>query len=426
MHARAFSLSSARCSTTFTVIIPRRSGNTRCNRWRSAWEPPACLPSGWAAQLLAPCAAGECRQADVTIAYAELPGKTDMARPSRPVPAGLRIRRERVVSSPRAAGRSRKQFHPAPVISTAGPDDGRVYTFDRGEYRAMVDFDLHQKRLKSYLENESAAERAVASDALWPRRRANSPSWAQSWPSIPEGSSTGYRRQKSAQLLHDRLIRRSPARCGGGEALSGELAAACFASTICTSGCRSWSRITCRARVRRVPVPLRIHRQADHPVSAQQQHVRFPAGVLSLNGWGNYAEIERQAEKLYSMPPERMVVIQRSPDRRIALGLPRARGVRRAARRRGQTRGPGTRPPARRTSTVISSACSTAPQAMVESTYVERFDQVQPKATVGSSRASDVSRASFAGGMVRSIYPATDRRGEPIPRTDPTSSSWRR
>src|SRR5207244_2122858 len=32
---------------------------------------------------------------------------------------------------------------------------------------------------------------------------------------------------------------------------------------------------------------------------------QFPAGVLCLNGFGNYYEVERQAERLFSMPKDR-------------------------------------------------------------------------------------------------------------------------
>ena len=36
---------------------------------------------------------------------------------------------------------------------------------------------------------------------------------------------------------------------------------------------------------------------------------QFPAGVLGLNGKGNYYEVERQAESLFSMPAERFAEI---------------------------------------------------------------------------------------------------------------------
>src|SRR2546423_15335863 len=42
------------------------------------------------------------------------------------------------------------------------------------------------------------------------------------------------------------------------------------------------------------------------PYDPQTTVSQFPAGVLSLNGWGHYYEVERQAERLFSMPPDRL------------------------------------------------------------------------------------------------------------------------
>jgi hypothetical protein len=56
-------------------------------------------------------------------------------------------------------------------------------------------------------------------------------------------------------------------------------------------------------------------------VAAEQDHLNympdgtlssFPAGVLGLNGKSNYFEIERQAERLFSMPPDRFLEISDS------------------------------------------------------------------------------------------------------------------
>ena len=37
---------------------------------------------------------------------------------------------------------------------------------------------------------------------------------------------------------------------------------------------------------------------------------QFPAGVLGLNSKGNYYEIERQAERLFSMPADRLFALE--------------------------------------------------------------------------------------------------------------------
>src|SRR5439155_24286257 len=42
------------------------------------------------------------------------------------------------------------------------------------------------------------------------------------------------------------------------------------------------------------------------PYDPQTTVSQFPAGVLSLNGLGNYYEVERQAERLFSMPADRI------------------------------------------------------------------------------------------------------------------------
>ena len=48
-----------------------------------------------------------------------------------------------------------------------------------------------------------------------------------------------------------------------------------------------------------------LHRPYDPSATISQ----FPAGVLSLNGKGNYYEVERQAERLFSMPADRIAEI---------------------------------------------------------------------------------------------------------------------
>jgi hypothetical protein len=45
------------------------------------------------------------------------------------------------------------------------------------------------------------------------------------------------------------------------------------------------------------------------PYDPQSTISQFPAGVLSLNGKGNYYEVEHQAERLFSMPAERLAEI---------------------------------------------------------------------------------------------------------------------
>src|SRR5204863_8069383 len=52
-------------------------------------------------------------------------------------------------------------------------------------------------------------------------------------------------------------------------------------------------------------------RSSQHydPQSTMSQ---YPAGILSLNGWGNYYELERQAERLFSMPADRLEEIARN------------------------------------------------------------------------------------------------------------------
>ncbi len=42
------------------------------------------------------------------------------------------------------------------------------------------------------------------------------------------------------------------------------------------------------------------------PYDPQSTTSLFPAGVLSLHGIGNYYEVEHQAERLFSMPKDRL------------------------------------------------------------------------------------------------------------------------
>ena len=49
--------------------------------------------------------------------------------------------------------------------------------------------------------------------------------------------------------------------------------------------------------------------EQHRPYSFDMTISQYPAGVLGLNGISNYYEVERQAERLFSMPPDRLTEI---------------------------------------------------------------------------------------------------------------------
>jgi hypothetical protein len=379
----------------------------------------ACVLAGlgWAVQKHWPTMAQPGNaQADVPIVYAELPGKIDMAmRGSRPVLLGSRDPSGPSCVIPAKRGEIKEAVPPSPGDLNGGPGTtmAALYTFDRaGNNRAMLDFDWHQKRLKSYLENEVQQNEAVASDAHALAESAREfAEQVQTWTSIPEGiHPTGYNRQETwpsyCMTALDQAITSHDV--AGAKHWSGELAVACFS----LDDLHQWLSLVVENHLAALAFQKQcqtLFESTDKLIPQYQPNSSisaFPAGVLSLNGWGNYAEIERQAEKLYSMPPERVAELKLNQNLTDG-SLWVFPGVRASFLKLREALSPAnqqTWDQAARTpyehSYLISMLYRAVQGDAVDSLVdvLKRFDQVQPKATVGQLMSVIMYRGhSFAG-----------------------------
>lgn len=193
-----------------------------------------------------------------------------------------------------------------------------LYNFDRQEINsALADYNWHQNRLRQYLENEITVNLPVARKAHELAALALQFSKAaDGWSEFPAAAFTS---PISFSGLDDwpSFCMTSLVRAVGSKDLAatkhwaGELATA----TMSLDDMHAWLTLLADNHLR----ALDFQKQCEglfvesnpkiekyEPAATISQ---FPAGVLSLNGWGNYSEIERQAERLFSMPPDRVAEI---------------------------------------------------------------------------------------------------------------------
>ena len=192
-----------------------------------------------------------------------------------------------------------------------------LFFYDRQAIKSpLEDFKWHQTRLRTYLENnitlgvgaeESARESAEKASMFLDA--------ANSWSELPTDiAPTGLTRQDDwpsyCLAAIDKAVREKDVVAT--KYWATELAAATF-----------WLEdlLRWRAFCTRIIWPLWIFRRGASAlfVAADQEHLeykpestmsQFPAGVLGLNGKGNFYEVERQAERLFSMPADRLLAIE--------------------------------------------------------------------------------------------------------------------
>jgi hypothetical protein len=187
-----------------------------------------------------------------------------------------------------------------------------LYYFDRQANKSpMVDFNWHQNRLKTYLQNESASNQTaielahdLAQQALQFSETANS------WTSFPADlSSAGFKRNTDWPSYCLAALDRAVARKDLKE--TQHWAAEFAEATFSLEDLHAWLGFLDGNQLTALDFQDRcqslfasaeaLHLKYDPQTTVSQ----FPAGVLSLNGASNYYEIERQAERLFSMPPDR-------------------------------------------------------------------------------------------------------------------------
>lgn len=191
-----------------------------------------------------------------------------------------------------------------------------LYYFDRQNVKSpMEDYSWHQTRLRTYLENNVvlniAAERIAHEAAEQSRHFLEE---AKTWSVLPpEIVATGFNRQDDwpgyCLTALDKAV--SEKNLDAVKHWSNEVAAAAF----WLEDLLRWRGFLYRNHLAALDFQAKcesLFKSAEQmhrdyiPVSTLSQ---FPAGVLGLNGRGNYYEVERQAERLYSMPADRFVEI---------------------------------------------------------------------------------------------------------------------
>jgi hypothetical protein len=172
------------------------------------------------------------------------------------------------------------------------------------------DFNWHQARLKAYLENHAAINVVASQKARELAERAQQ-FWYQSsqWKELPANLRTVGVTPGKGWLTYcvgklDKAI--SQRNLVATQRWSGELASAAFS----LEDLHRWlafleqnhlTALEFQQRCSGMFEPASKHLKNYDPKATISQ---FPAGLLSLNGINNYMEVERQAERLFSISPE--------------------------------------------------------------------------------------------------------------------------
>ena len=189
-----------------------------------------------------------------------------------------------------------------------------LYYFDRQNNKSpMQDFNWHQGRLKTYLQNESAINLPAEQMAHQLAEQANLfCETASAWSEFPANlAPAGFTQQGDWPSYCMAAARPLPVAAKDlkqTQRWAGELAAATFS----LDDLHLWLGFLVQNQLAALEFQDRCESlfssaEALHATYDPQTTVsQFPAGVLSLNGIGNYYEVERQAERLFSMPKDRV------------------------------------------------------------------------------------------------------------------------
>jgi hypothetical protein len=206
--------------------------------------------------------------------------------------------------------------NPGDLDGGPGTSMAVLYYFDRRDFKSpMQDFRWHQNRFRTYLEN-NVARGAQAEELV--RVAAEKASAfldvANSWTIVPARlAPTGYNRRDDwlgyCLSSLDQAVGRGDA--ASVQHWAQELAAAAFwledllrwRSFLYTN---HLAALDFQARCQTLFESAEKEHSEYKPDSTMSQ---FPAGVLGLNGKGNLYEVERQAERLFSMPADRLIEI---------------------------------------------------------------------------------------------------------------------
>jgi hypothetical protein len=192
-----------------------------------------------------------------------------------------------------------------------------LYFYDRqGIKSPLEDFKWHQSRLRNYLENNIAVGDKAEEVARASAEKASLfLDAADSWSASPaDVSAIGFTKQDDwpsyCLAALNKAIREQD--LSATKYWAAELAAATF----WLEDLLRWRSFLYKNQLAALNFQARCESLF---VAAEHEHLdykpettmsQFPAGLLGLNGKGNYYEVERQAEQLFSVPAERLLAIE--------------------------------------------------------------------------------------------------------------------
>jgi hypothetical protein len=200
-----------------------------------------------------------------------------------------------------------------------GPGTGfaTLFYLDRREIKSpLADFQWHQTRLRRYLENNIG--RGAGAEEMAQRSAAKAKDFldaVDAWPSLP------------TEVTPIHFTRRGdwPSYClasldkaiGDGDlAEVRRWAREMAAATFWLEDLLRWRSFLYRHHLAALDFQARCESLFDSADSLQAKYdpemtlSQFPAGVLGLNGKSDYFEVERQAERLFSVPADRLADLE--------------------------------------------------------------------------------------------------------------------
>jgi len=194
-----------------------------------------------------------------------------------------------------------------------GTTMGTLYYYDRKNNQSpLQDFNWHQIRLKTYLQNQAAINQVAGDIARESSEEAKRfYEMVNSWTTFPaDVQPVSFTRETDwPSYCMSALNRAIKARdLEETKRWAGELAGATFA----LDDLHLWLGFLVDNHLTALEFQLRCHTlfvasdALRQPYDPQSTISQFPAGVLSLNGISNYYEVERQAERIFSMPADRL------------------------------------------------------------------------------------------------------------------------
>jgi len=190
------------------------------------------------------------------------------------------------------------------------------YTFERSNFtNARQDYEWHQTRFRRFLANEATENAVPFRNAMRLAETAEKfMRAAESWSEVPaEVKSVGF-------TQHDDwpdycLWSLDKAIANRDLTLTRHWATELASAALSMEDLHRWLDFLVNNHITALDFQARCKDLFDHVTAEEKDYQstgivsRLPAGMLGYNGFGNYYEIEREGERMFSMPPDRVAEI---------------------------------------------------------------------------------------------------------------------